>query len=85
MGDALAATPEYLRLMIDVNAEAALRLTQAVLPHMEQAGSGFIVHVSARPGLVPTSGVAAYSLGKAAPTHLIRVLDLDLWPKGVRG
>jgi NAD(P)-dependent dehydrogenase (short-subunit alcohol dehydrogenase family) len=84
MGDALAATPEDLRLMIDVNAGAALWLTQAVAPHMEHAGSGSIVHISARPGLEPTSGMAAYSLGKAALTHLIRVLDLELRPKGIR-
>jgi NAD(P)-dependent dehydrogenase (short-subunit alcohol dehydrogenase family) len=84
MGDALAATPEDLQLMIDVNAGAALWLTQAVVPHMEQAGSGSIVHVSARPGLEPTGGMAAYSLGKAALTHLIRVLDLELRPKGIR-
>ena len=84
MGDALSATPEDLRIMIDVNAGAALWLTQAVAPHMEQAASGAIVHVSARPGLEPTSGLAAYSLGKAALTHLIRVLDLELRPKGIR-
>jgi NAD(P)-dependent dehydrogenase (short-subunit alcohol dehydrogenase family) len=65
-------------------AGAALWLTQAVAPHMEQAGSGAIVHVSARPGLKPTNGMAAYSLGKAALTHLIRVLDLELRPKGIR-
>jgi NADP-dependent 3-hydroxy acid dehydrogenase YdfG len=48
----------------EVNAGAALWLTQAVAPHMEQAGSGAIVHVSARPGLEPTSGLAAYSLDR---------------------
>jgi len=84
MGDALAATPEDLRLMTDVSAGAALWLTQAVAPHMEHVGSGSIVHVSARPGLEPTSGMAAYSLGKAALTRLIRVLDLELRPSGIR-
>jgi len=70
--------------MVDVNAGAALWLTQAVVPYMKQAGSGSIVHVSARPGLEATAGVAAYSLGKAALTHLIRVLDLELRPQGIR-
>src|SRR5215831_9978257 len=32
-GDALTATPEDLRLMIDVNVGAALWLTQAVVPY----------------------------------------------------
>ena len=51
---------------------------------MEHVGSGSTVHVSARPGLEPTSGMAAYSLGKAALTRLIRVLDLELRPTGIR-
>src|SRR5258708_2382291 len=54
LGDALTATPEDLRLMIDVNVGTALWLTQAVVPHMKEPGSGSIVHVAARPGLEPT-------------------------------
>ncbi|HTJ31763.1 MAG TPA: SDR family NAD(P)-dependent oxidoreductase [Dactylosporangium sp.] len=84
MGDALTATPEDVRLMVDVNVGAALWLTQAVVPYMQRAGSGSIVHVSARPGLEPTAGLAAYSLGKAALTQLVRVLDLELRPQGIR-
>ena len=34
--------------------------------------------------IVAEYGLAAYSLGKAALTHLIRVLDLELRPKGIR-
>jgi NAD(P)-dependent dehydrogenase (short-subunit alcohol dehydrogenase family) len=83
-GEALAATPEDLRLMIDVNAGTALWLTQAVAPHMRERGSGAIVHVAARPGLEPTAGMATYSVSKAALIHLIRVLDLELRPLGIR-
>jgi NAD(P)-dependent dehydrogenase (short-subunit alcohol dehydrogenase family) len=84
LGEALAATPEDLRLMIDVNAGAALWLTQAVAPYMRERGSGAIVHVAARPGLEPTAGMATYSVSKAALVHLIRVLDLELRPFGIR-
>jgi NAD(P)-dependent dehydrogenase (short-subunit alcohol dehydrogenase family) len=84
LGDALAATPEDLRLMIDVNAGAALWLTQAVAPYMRERGSGAVVHVAARPGLEPTAGMATYSVSKAALVHLIRVLDLELRPLGIR-
>jgi NAD(P)-dependent dehydrogenase (short-subunit alcohol dehydrogenase family) len=42
------------------------------------------VHVSARPGTEPTAGMAAYSLSKAALSHLIRILDLELRPHGIR-
>jgi NAD(P)-dependent dehydrogenase (short-subunit alcohol dehydrogenase family) len=84
LGDALAATPETLGRMMDVNLGAALWLSQAVVPHMQQRGSGAIVHVTARPGVEPTAGMAAYSMSKAALVHLIRVLDLELRPHGIR-
>jgi 3-oxoacyl-[acyl-carrier protein] reductase len=84
LGEAVAATPEDLRVMMDVNLGAALWLSQAVEPYMRQRGSGSIVHVSARPGTDPTAGMAAYSLSKAALSHLIRILDLELRPHGIR-
>jgi 3-oxoacyl-[acyl-carrier protein] reductase len=51
---------------------------------MRERGSGAIVHVSARPAAEPTGGMAAYSLSKAALSHLVRVLDLELRPLGIR-
>jgi NAD(P)-dependent dehydrogenase (short-subunit alcohol dehydrogenase family) len=83
-GEALTATPEDLRLMIDVNVGAALWLTQAVVPYLRDRGSGSIVHVAARPGLEPAAGMAAYAVSKAALVHLTRVLDLELRPLGIR-
>ena len=84
LGDALAMTPETLSTMMDVNLGAALWLTQAVAPHMRERGSGAIVHVSARPGLEPTPGSAAYGVSKAALVHLTRTLDVELRPHGIR-
>lgn len=84
LGDALTATPQTLQTMMDVNLAPALWLTQAVAPHMQRQGSGAIVHVAARPGLEPTAGMAAYSISKAALVHLIRTLDLELHPQGIR-
>jgi NAD(P)-dependent dehydrogenase (short-subunit alcohol dehydrogenase family) len=84
LGDALATAPETLRLMLDVNLGPALWLSQAVVPHMRQQGSGAIVHVTARPGLEPAGGMAAYSVSKAALVHLTRTLDLELRPYGIR-
>src|SRR5215469_5949259 len=74
-GEAVAATPEDLKVLMDVNLGAALWLSQAVVPYMRQRGKGSIVHVSARPATHPTAGLAAYSLSKAALSHLIRILD----------
>jgi NAD(P)-dependent dehydrogenase (short-subunit alcohol dehydrogenase family) len=84
VSDALSATPETLSLMFDVNVGPALWLTQAVAPYMTERGSGAIVHVTARPGIEPAAGVAAYSASKAALAQLVRVLDLELRPRGVR-
>jgi NAD(P)-dependent dehydrogenase (short-subunit alcohol dehydrogenase family) len=84
LGEALTATPEDLRLMIDVNVGPALWLTQAVVPYLRDRGSGAIVHVAARPDLEPAAGMAAYAVSKAALVHLTRVLDLELRPLGIR-
>ncbi len=83
-GNALTTTPEILQLMIDVNLGPALWLSQAVAPHMRQQGSGAIVHVTARPGIEPSGGMAAYSASKAALAHLTRILDLELRSHGIR-
>lgn len=84
LGDTLSTTPETLRLMIDVNLGPAVWLSQAVAPHMQQRGSGAIVHVTARPGIEPSGGMAAYSVSKAALVHLTRTLDIELRPHGIR-
>jgi NAD(P)-dependent dehydrogenase (short-subunit alcohol dehydrogenase family) len=84
LADALGTTPKMLRLMIDVNLGPALWLSQAVAPHMQRQGSGVIVHVTARPGIEPSGGMAAYSVSKAALVHLTRVLDIELRPHGIR-
>ncbi len=83
-GGVLDATPDDLRLMVDVNAGTALWLTQSAVPYMRDRGSGAIVHVAARPGLEPTAGLVTYSVSKAALVHLTRVLDLELRPLGIR-
>ena len=78
LGDALSVTAQSLRPVLDVNLGAALWLSQAVAPHIEEKGSGAIVHVSARPGVDPTAGYAAYGLRKATLVHLVRTLDVEL-------
>lgn len=84
LGDSLTVTPQSLAKLMAVNLGSALWLTQAVAPHMREKGSGAIVHVSARPGLEPTAGYAAYGVTKAALVHLVRTLDLELRPSGIR-
>jgi NAD(P)-dependent dehydrogenase (short-subunit alcohol dehydrogenase family) len=84
LGDALAVTPQSLRDLMDVNLGTALWLTQAVTPYMKEKGSGVVIHVGARPGVEPTPGYAAYGVSKAALVHLVRTLDTELRPHGIR-
>lgn len=84
IGEALGVTPEIFKEMMDVNVAPALWLTQAVVPHMQQKGSGVIVHIAARQGVEPLAGVAAYGVSKAALVHLCRILDVELRPQGIR-
>jgi NAD(P)-dependent dehydrogenase (short-subunit alcohol dehydrogenase family) len=51
---------------------------------MRQQGKGSIVPVSARPAADPTAGLAAYGVSQAALSHLVRILDLELRPHGMR-
>jgi len=53
--------------MLDVNLGPALWLTQAVAPHMRQQGSGAIVHVAARPGIEPASGMGHVDQAARSP------------------
>ena len=75
--NAADTTPELLRTMVDVNLGTAFWLSQAVTPHMQRQRSGAIVHVTARPGIEPAYGMAAYAASKAALVHLTRVLDTE--------
>jgi NAD(P)-dependent dehydrogenase (short-subunit alcohol dehydrogenase family) len=84
MADVLSTTPDQFHLMMNVNLAPALWLSQAVAPYMKTKVSGAIVHISSRPGLEPATGMAAYSVSKAALVHLTRVLDLELRPFGIR-
>ena len=70
--------------MIDVNVDAALWLTQAVVPYLRHRGSGSVVHVAARLGLESAAGMATTAVSKAALVYLTRVLDLELRPLGIR-
>lgn len=57
--------PERYRQIIDVNIDAVVELSQAVLPSMVAAGRGWILNVSSLGGLAPGPGFAVYSATKA--------------------
>jgi NAD(P)-dependent dehydrogenase (short-subunit alcohol dehydrogenase family) len=69
--------------MLQVNLSAALRLTQAFAPGMEQRGWGRILNISTVFSLVTKERRAAYSMTKAALNALTRSAAVEYGPRGV--
>lgn len=67
-----------------VNSRAVFQLCRAVGRRMRARQRGNIVAVCSNAARVPRLGMAAYAASKAATTHLIRNLGLELAPYGVR-
>lgn len=83
-GQAADTTAEGLGAMLTLNLDAAWWVSQAAARLMRPRGSGALVHVAAKQGLDPPSGAAAYAVSKAALVQLVRVLDAELGPDGIR-
>jgi NAD(P)-dependent dehydrogenase (short-subunit alcohol dehydrogenase family) len=73
-----------LRALMDTMFFGAVALTQAVLPHMREQGSGAIVQISSQGGQLSFAGVGAYSAAKFALEGLSEALDAEVRPLGIR-
>jgi len=69
---------------MDVTCFGALRLAQAVLPHMKKSGSGSIVNVSTMETRKPRPGEGAYAIPKAALEAATRQMALELGKYNIR-
>lgn len=69
--------------MFSLNARTAFVASQAVIPHMLRQGSGKIINIAARSGLVGKANMAAYSASKAAVIRLSESLSAELRDSGV--
>ncbi|MFQ1004213.1 oxidoreductase [Modestobacter sp. SSW1-42] len=70
---------------LDVNYLSAVRLTNALLPALREAGAGgVIVNISSAAALVPSPPVAHYSAAKAALNAYGKALAAELAPAGIR-
>ena len=70
----------------EINALGALRMTRAVLPHLERGQGKKILHVTSGMGSIEDNrmgGALAYRMSKAALNMLARTLAVDLKPKGI--
>ena len=69
---------------MDVIAVGALRMAQAVIPAMREAGGGAIVNVSTLASRKPMPGEGGYAMAKAALNQLSRQLAVELAGSGIR-
>ena len=78
------ARPDSWNAVFDVNCLGALRMAQAVLPAMREAGGGSIVNVSTMSTVNPFPGEAAYAAGKGALNAMTRHMAKDFGALNVR-
>jgi len=84
-GPRVHETPiEDFEAQFRLNLRPAYLVTQAVLPHLIEAGAGAIVLVSTRAALQPFAGAAGYISSKAAVIALVKALAVEYRDEGVR-
>ncbi len=70
--------------VLDVNLKAPYRLTVAALPHLRKCGTGRIVSINSRSGLMYRPGSADYNISKHANMALTSAPRYEFWEDGVR-
>merc|ERR1711936_637172 len=68
---------------MQVNLKAAVKLSQAILPHLQEV-QGCIVNVSSIAGLRAYPGALGYKMSKAALDQMTRCVALEVAASGVR-
>ena len=79
-----AANADEWGAAYDVNCLGALRMAQAALPAMREAGGGAIVNVSTMTTVNPFPGEAAYAASKGALNAMTRHVAQDFGPFNIR-
>ncbi|KAK3321351.1 hypothetical protein B0T19DRAFT_264211 [Cercophora scortea] len=78
------ASEAFVKAIFDVNLFGAIKVTQAVLPHMRAAKTGTVVCIGAGLGWVSIPFLTHYSLTKAALTMFAEGLHKEIAPLGLR-
>lgn len=75
--------PETYQQLFDVNVVGVVRISQAFLPAMIEAGFGRIINIASTAGLFESPSQAPYNTTKHALVGLTRCMALELAPTGV--
>lgn len=70
--------------MYEVNVLGTVRVTKALLPHLERSGRGTIVVLSSTAGLIVYEGGGGYAAAKHAQTAVAETLRLELNGRPIR-
>jgi NADP-dependent 3-hydroxy acid dehydrogenase YdfG len=70
--------------MFDVNVLGTVRVTKALLPHLDASGRGSIVVMSSTAGLIVYEGGGGYAAAKHAQTAVAETLRLELSGRPIR-
>ncbi len=76
---------ERWRYTMDVNLKGMLHTIHALLPHLQERGSGHIVNISSAAGLVGVPGLAVYSASKWGVFGLTEALREEAFAAGYPG
>lgn len=79
----LKITPEAWNRVLEVNLTGTFHCSQAVIPHMLEAGWGRIVNISSSSAQGGQQMMAHYVASKAGMIGLTKALALELGPKGI--
>jgi NAD(P)-dependent dehydrogenase (short-subunit alcohol dehydrogenase family) len=83
-GAAEEASIGQVQETIDINVTGVIRMTNAVLPHMRDAGRGRIVNISSVLGVIPAPFMALYAATKFAVEGYSESLDHEVRTHGIR-
>jgi len=72
------------KLLFDTNYFGALRVVQAILPHMRANNSGHIINIGSNSGFRPMPPLSVYSASKFALSSLTETLALNVEPFNIK-